>query len=96
MLPAYDRGAIVAALGECRADEELLARWCARLARRAPRPPLVLVYEDLLAAPAAGVAAIAREAGIELDAEIDLASPLVVQRDAWSDEMRRRFEAGDE
>lgn len=93
--PLYDRAALVAALDECRGDEELLDRWAARLARLSARPPLELVYERLLAAPAAGVAAIADAAGVELDARIDVASPLAVQRDAWSDEVRRRFEAGD-
>jgi len=67
------------------------ARWQLFFARNGIQP-LRLTYEDIVAAPQAAVDAIARLVGIEAATPIDAASvTLTVQRDALTEEWRRKF-----
>jgi LPS sulfotransferase NodH len=86
----YDRSAIAAQIAAFATNQ---ARWRRYFARNAIEP-LWLVYEEVAADPAAAVAAVARHVGLADAPEPDAGGrALAVQRDALSDEWRRRFAA---
>jgi LPS sulfotransferase NodH len=92
--PRYDRAAIAGHLARLAENE---ARWRRYFARNALQP-LWLVYEEVIADPAAAVAAVARHLGLAGEVRPDLERVAVgIQRDAVTEEWRARFaaEAGD-
>jgi LPS sulfotransferase NodH len=92
--PRYDAAAIAGHLARL-ADNE--ARWRRYFAQNGLQP-LWLSYEEVVADPAAAVAAVAGHVGLEEAVRPDMAQVAVgVQRDALSEEWRAQFvaEAGD-